>query len=80
MSSMATTGHAAFSTALTPSGAWAEWQPRPCTSQRMATLPLWAVTGRPPVGSPMITPAGNGLRCAISASMGRTPIQPTSPS
>ena len=52
----------------------------PCTSQRIANLPLWPSTGFSSVGSPMMHNMGFNGRCSSTANKERTPRQPTSSS
>ena len=54
--------------------------PRPRSSTRQRTGPLWASTTVMLVGSPTKTKRGRGSDLPSSAIIGRTPVQPTSSS
>ncbi len=71
---------AAYSIALTPAGASAEWQARPRKVTLAPYLPLWPITTAIPVGSPTKQPRGITPRSRMRAMSGRTPRQPTSSS
>src|SRR6218665_3901850 len=71
---------AAYSMALTPCGVSAEYAAWPWTRQRYRLMPLWATTGRMPVGSPTMEPSGNTPRACRSMIISGGPTQPTSSS